>query len=243
MSVIICQPRCLGGLLPTQFDPYYLYGLTATPIRKYSDEKLIFIYLGWIIHQVDKDFGIKIKSKNIGINLKIINTKLQFQDKVTPEDYPLLAKVITFDSQRNKLITNNVKKEANKGKKCLVLTERKEHVEILNVCLKRDFEVITLTGDLTQKGKQAKFKQVESGHFQIIIATGQLIGEGTHFEDLECLFLVYPFSFEGKLIQYIGRLLHSDKHSKTIYDYRDSEIDYLERMFKKRKRYYDKNLD
>ncbi|MFH1859301.1 MAG: helicase-related protein, partial [Patescibacteria group bacterium] len=109
--------------------------------------------------------------------------------------------------------------------------------------LKREFEVIILTGDLTPKKKQEKIKQIETGHFQIIIATEQLFGEGTHFNNLNCLFLVYPFSFEGKLTQYIGRLLHSDKASKTVYDYRDKNIDYLERMFKKRLKYYEKNYN
>ena len=36
----------------TKLNPYYLYGLTATPIRKHNDEKLIFIYLGDIVHEV-----------------------------------------------------------------------------------------------------------------------------------------------------------------------------------------------
>lgn len=38
----------------TKVNPYYLYGLTATPIRKHNDEKLIFIYLGSILHTVTK---------------------------------------------------------------------------------------------------------------------------------------------------------------------------------------------
>jgi superfamily II DNA or RNA helicase len=224
----------------TQFNPYYLYGLTATPIRKHNDEKLIFVYLGQIIHEVSKDFKIKtIKSKNIKV---VINdTKLQFPYKVRTEDYQLLARIITFDSKRNELIASDVKREVNKGKRCLILTERKDHVQIMNTYLKREFEVITLTGDLTSKKKQEKIKEIELGHFQIIIATGQLLGEGTHFNNLNCLFLVYPFAFEGKLTQYIGRLLHSEKSSKIVYDYRDREIDYLEKMFKKRLKYYEKN--
>ncbi len=228
----------------TQFNPYNLYGLTATPIRKHNDEKLIFVYLGQIIHEVNRDFKTEtIKSKNAKVKIIINDTKIQFPYKIKTEDYQLLAKIITFDSQRNELIAENIKKEANKGKKCLVLTERKDHVQIMNAYLKRDFEVITLIGDLTPKKKQEKVKQIESGHFQIIIATGQLLGEGTHFNNLNCLFLIYPFSFEGKLTQYVGRLLHSDKVRKTVYDYRDKEIEYLERMFKKRLKYYKKNYN
>jgi hypothetical protein len=44
---------------------------------------------------------------------------------------------------------------------------------------------------------------VQSGEFQIFIATGQLLGEGRDIANLEVLFLVYPFSFEGKLVQYL----------------------------------------
>ena len=36
-----------------------------------------------------------------------------------------------------------------------------------------------------------------------MISTGQFFGEGTDINNLECLFIVYPFAFEGKLVQYI----------------------------------------
>ncbi len=59
------------------------------------------------------------------------------------------------------------------------------------------------------------------------------------FPDLDVLFLVFPFSFEGKLRQYIGRIQRSD-YQKTLYDYRDKGVPYLDGMFKKRNRYYRK---
>ncbi len=45
----------------------------------------------------------------------------------------------------------------------------------------------------------------------------------------------------GNLIQYIGRIQRS-KNPPVIFDYRDSKIDYFEKMFKQRKRYYNKLL-
>ncbi len=53
------------------------------------------------------------------------------------------------------------------------------------------------------------------------------------------LFLVYPFSFEGKLIQYIGRVQRSEV-TPIIYDYRDIKIDYLNKLFLKRNTFYRK---
>jgi len=69
--------------------------------------------------------------------------------------------------------------------------------------------------------------------------TGQYFGEGTDLQNINCLFLVYPFSFEGKLIQYIGRVQRSEI-SPIIYDYRDYRIDYLNKLFLKRNTYYRK---
>ena len=130
--------------------------------------------------------------------------------------------------------------KARQGYKCLILTERKEHAEALSYYLKREFEIITLTGDMSQRKRSDKIKQIYSGHFQILIATGQLVGEGADFQNLDCLFLVFPFAFEGKLIQYIGRIQHGERTVKLIYDYRDKNVEFLEKLFKKRQRHYNK---
>lgn len=230
----------------TKLNPCYLYGFTATPKRKNNDEKLIYIFLGKILHIVSNNFGSQIKNKevkpenNVRTELIIKNTEIDVPFKVKIDNFQILSKIITFDSKRNQLIIDDIIKEAQAGNKCLVLTERKEHVEVLSYYLKGQYEVITLTGDLTDKQKSEKLKQIESGNFQILIATGQLIGEGTDFPSLNCLFLVYPFSFEGKLIQYIGRIQRGQNSSGTIYDYRDIKIGYLDKFYKQREKYYKK---
>lgn len=233
----------------TKFNPYYLYGLTATPERKNNDVKLIFIYLGDIIYEIKKDFGDKksllnnAEEKSQKSKLIIRETNLEIPFKVKTSDFQILSKIMIFDSNRNKQIVDDIKKEVDKSLKCLVLTERKEHVEALSYYLKKEYEIITLTGDLTQKQRKEKMEQIETGSFQVLIATGQLIGEGADFPNLDCLFLVYPFSFSGKLTQYIGRIQRGSDKSKIVYDYRDSKVDYLEKLFKKRKSYYMKNFD
>ncbi|MFA6526008.1 MAG: DEAD/DEAH box helicase family protein [Candidatus Buchananbacteria bacterium] len=232
----------------TKLNPYYLYGFTATPKRKNNDEKLIYIFLGKILHTVNNNFHNQNQNedskltKNNKTKVIIKNTEIDVPFKVKIDNFQVLSKIITFDSNRNQLIINDIIREANTGNKCLVLTERKEHVETLSYYLKGQYEIITLTGDLTEKQKNEKLKQIESGNYQILIATGQLIGEGTDFPNLNCLFLVYPFAFEGKLIQYIGRIQRGQNSGGTIYDYRDIKIDYLEKFYKKRKKYYKNNF-
>ena len=228
----------------TQLNPYYLFGLTATPKRKHNDEKLIFIYLGDIVYEVPKDYNHEIFSMKDTLMIHIRNTDFSMPFQVKTDDFHLLTRTLILDRMRNELIVKDVSEHARLGYKCLVLTERKEHVDILNLYLKRSFEVIYLTGDLSSRNRKEVEKQIHSGHFQILIATGQLIGEGTDFPNLDCLFLVYPFSFEGKLVQYIGRIEHGESKStnggRFIFDYRDSKVSVLEEQFKKRNRYYKK---
>jgi superfamily II DNA or RNA helicase len=225
----------------TKFNPQYLFGLTATPKRKNNDEKLIYAYLGDIVHEVPKNYRSATTVSNApSTEICVRETNLDLPFAVKRTDFQTLAKILIFDSERNRMIAEDIAMEAKKGKKCLVLTERKEHVDLLNFYLKRDFETIALTSDLPPQKRKQKENQINSGHFQILIATGQLLGEGSDIRNLDTLFLVFPFSFEGKLIQYIGRIERGEETIKKVYDYRDGKIEILDAMFKKRKRYYNK---
>lgn len=227
--------------LITEFNSYYLYGLTATPKRKYNDEKLIYYYIGDIITTIDQTKTLTKEKKDkqqISVEINETSLSVPFDRKI--DTFEILSKVLVYDSNRNMLITQDVLRHVRKGKKILVLTERKEHVEVLNLYLKSHCEVITLTGDDSASKRRIKIEQLNLGHFQVLLATGQLLGEGLDLPILDCLFLVYPFSFEGKLIQYIGRIQRSE-NQKVIVDYRDPNITFYEKLFKKRVTYYRKN--
>lgn len=77
----------------------------------------------------------------------------------------------------------------------------------------------------------------------ILIATGQKIGEGFNFPRLDTLMLAAPIKFEGRLIQYVGRLnrLYNGKENVIVYDYVDSHIEFFERQYKSRLKTYRKH--
>lgn len=214
---------------------YYLYGLTATPFRKYNDSKLIFIHLGEVISEI--------KSNEISTSKKpkiiIRNTNLDVHFNSKTDKFETLSKILVHDSTRNKTILEDVINELKSDKKVIIITERKEHIDSLYQYLKQSYEVITLSGEDSESSKNAKWKLLKEGNYQVVITTGQFFGEGTDLQNANCLFLVYPFSFEGKLIQYIGRVQRLEI-TPTIYDYRDIKIDYLNKMFLKRNVYYRK---
>ena len=77
------------------------------------------------------------------------------------------------------------------------------------------------------------------GRFAVLIATGQILGEGVDISGLDTLFLAFPVSFRGKLAQYIGRISREGGR-KTVYDYRDIQVPLLEKMWKNRAAHYRK---
>lgn len=218
-----------------KLNTFYLYGLTATPFRKYNDGKLIFIHLGEIIANIQPTEIENYKQARIIIR----NTELDVPYNSKTDNFETLSKILVHDSTRNKLILNDVQTELNQGKKVVIITERKEHIETLYLFLKQSYEVVTLSGEDSENNKKSKWKILQDGNFQVLITTGQYFGEGTDLNNINTLFLVYPFSFQGKLIQYIGRVQRSEINP-TIYDYRDYKIDYLNKLFLKRNTYYRK---
>lgn len=223
----------------SNFYCYYLYGLTATPIRKNNDEKLIFIHIGEVIHEM------KLPTQN-NTPVKKVSIIIRETELLVPFDYKTdkaetLLQILVHDSSRNRLIIDDIISEVNTGKKVLVLTERKAHIQTLYQYLKTKFEVITISGEDSESAKKTKFSQINSGNFQVLISTGQFLGEGTDIPSLDCLVLAYPFSFEGKMVQYLGRVQRTEA-IPVIYDYRDIHVDYLEKLFKQRSRYYQRLL-
>jgi len=222
------------------FSSYYLYGLTATPVRKNNDEKLIFIYIGDVIKEVKFPSENNSSAKKVSVIIRETNLLVPFDYKTDKAE--MLSQILIHDSERNRLILDDIKTEANTGKKILVLTERKAHIEVLYQYLKNKYEVLNISGDDPESARKAKLKQIKEGHFHILISTGQFLGEGTDLDNLECLIFAYPFAFEGKLIQYIGRVQRTEV-TPLIYDYRDINIDYLEKQFRQRNRYYRKLMN
>ena len=219
----------------SRLHPYYIYGLTATPFRKYNDGKHIFIHLGEVISELkSEEIGAASKAKII-----IRNTSLDIPFNSKTDRFETLSKMLIHDSARNKLILDDVNSELKAGKKVIIITERKEHIDALYQFLKQIYETVTLSGEDPERSKNEKWKQLKEGNYQVLITTGQFFGEGSDLQNANCLFLAYPFSFKGKLIQYIGRVQRSII-TPTIYDYRDIKIGYLNKMFLKRNAYYRK---
>ena len=224
-----------------RFNPHYLYGLTATPKRKWGDEKIIHAYIGeTVAYMEDTPSGpTTLTEPKAKLEIVIRDTGLEIPFVWKTDRFQLLAKIISFDTERNRLIAGDILAQVNAGERVLILSERKEHLDILRLCLKGKCETILISGDDSSAARFRKLKSIKNGNYQAILSTGQFFGEGMDINNITVLVLAFPFSFEGKLVQYIGRLLHG-ANPKRVIDYRDSKVEFLERQYKQRQRYYNK---
>jgi len=100
-----------------------------------------------------------------------------------------------------------------------------------------------LSGALAKKKRSAILKSIQDtapDKELLIIATGQYLGEGFDCPQVDTLFLAFPLSFKGKLVQYVGRALRSyqGKNSVMVYDYVDTQVPVLRKMHARRQKTY-----
>jgi len=146
--------------------------------------------------------------------------------------------------KRNRMIVADVMGAISKGRFPVILTERKEHLELLRSLLEaKTPNLIVMKGGMGKKQRQAAVQALESlpdETEKALLATGRYRGEGFDEKRLDTLFLTMPISWKGTLSQYAGRLhrIHDRKKEVLIYDYVDSEVPVLARMFERRVKGY-----
>ncbi len=221
------------------FDCKYMFGLSATPYRRDGLTKLIGWYLGRKVDVQQSD----LTENDIVLDVEVITKPTDFMPRCDPsQEYTQMLSELTGDRSRNRLIANTVIKEAsNGGGTCLVLSDRKSHCEALSKFLcDAGIQTDVLTGDTGNRDRETIVNRLNTGDIKVLIATGQLIGEGFDCKSLSTLFLATPIKFSGRLIQYLGRILRlaPGKDKARVYDFIDVNVHVLLASAKQRQKVY-----
>jgi len=225
----------------TEFDSKYMLGLSATPWRRDNLSKLIFWHLGDVHWEIEKS---QLVEEGHILRVEVVFRETSFDPYHDPvQHYSKMLLELTTDDDRNRLIASDVAKESAAGRGvCLVLSDRKKHCETLQAMLKykHNVQADLLTGDLNNEERRHVLQRLNKGEVNVLIATGQLVGEGFDCKALSTLFLATPIRFSGRLIQYLGRVLRPDQGKKQarVFDYVDSGVDVLKAAARQRQRVY-----
>ena len=217
----------------------YVLGLTATPERQDGHQPIIFMQAGPIRHRVKNDK--QAQFEQCVYVRPVLNPRPP--NLANDEAKPHIADVYRWlmeSESRNNLIVEDISTQLEKGANPLVLTERREHADILNRMLAdKGHDTVVLRGAMRTKERKQTMEKAKSA--QVLIATGKYIGEGFDLPRLDTLFLALPISWKGALAQYVGRIhrVADSKDKVAVFDYVDSVLPMLQRMFQRRCKGYE----
>ena len=217
----------------------YVYGLSATPVRQDGHQPIIFMQCGPVRYLVDAKSQTDKRSFDHYIIPRFTRTRLPAARKIQD----IYAGIIKND-MRNSLMISDAVSLLQEGRTPLILTERRDHAELLAGMFRGMAEhIFLLVGTGSQKEKRAKLsalREVPAEESLVVIATGKYVGEGFDEPRLDTILLSMPISWKGTLAQYAGRLHrnYEGKQEVRIYDYVDLHIPVLGRMYHKRLKGY-----
>lgn len=224
----------------------YVLGLSATVTRKDGHHPILFMQCGPVRHKVDGRSQAEARPFQHEVIVRPTGFRLPFE---TDEDqrlaYQQICEAIYHDDHRNRMIADEILDAVRAGGTPLVLTERTDHLDLLNSLLENELRhIIILKGGMPAKELKsaiASLSDIPESEPRVILATGRFVGEGFDNPRLDTLFLTMPVSWRGTIVQYAGRLhrLHEKKKVVRVFDYVDLDVPMLARMFDRRCKGYE----
>ncbi len=221
----------------------YVLGLSATVTRKDGHHPIVFMQCGPMRYRAQAHT----EALQRGFEHRVIERQTAFalpEELRAPEArISAIFASVALDEARNTLIIDDVLAALEGGRNPLVLTERRDHLDLLAASFSGAARNITvLRGGMNARSRRAAETSLRApeNEERLILATGRYLGEGFDDARLDALFIAMPFSWKGTLAQYVGRLhrSHAGKRDVVVYDYVDAGVPVLARMAAKRRAGY-----
>lgn len=219
----------------SRFDCHFLLGLSATAFRSDNQlTRLIYYFMGDRLHRVDRD---ELKATGAILKPRVVRAATPFTYRYRG-DYQALIKALVVHEGRNLQILGDILTVVREGGggTSLVVSDRVSHCRFFVDKLQgRGVKAELLHGQVGPEERSAIVAAVQRGEVEVLVATLQLISEGFDCPGLATLFLTTPISFEGRLLQVIGRIMRPAENKQArVFDYIDENIPALMRSARAR---------
>lgn len=240
LSVVIGIFRRISsgrGQVIREVNARFVYGLTATPIRKDGHQPIIFMQCGEIRYTADSKSQ---QTQQSFRRLLIPRFTSRRNLKADGGNYAQVIDELIESESRNKQILDDIASNLAEGRTPIILTARTAHVDLLaEECRQICPNVFRLVGNDSAKTKREVMEQlslVPADEPLVVVATGKYVGEGFDLPRLDTLMLALPVSWKGLIAQYTGRLHRNypGKSETRIYDYIDLRVPICDSMYRKR---------
>jgi superfamily II DNA or RNA helicase len=224
--------------VPPLFPAKWRLGISATPRRKDGAEAVFHHHIGEVIFAA-KEVRMKPKIRKVWITpdlFKLVHTP-NFNPSLIKKG--LLLRFMCASAGRNRVITEQLIQAVKAGRRCLVLSERLQHLNELETLLYKTWA----DADGAKPsvgfyiGGQEQTALDEAAKCQVIFATSQLVQEGLDIPPLDTLFMTTPLS---DIEQAVGRILRpfEGKKEPVVVDFRDDHIGICKRYGEFRDKQY-----
>jgi len=215
-----------------RFPARYRLWASATPKREDGLTKMVFACGGPILHTIQQS-----ELPTIIPRLVTVETDFDLQDEV----YTKMISGLIRDEQRNDLLVETIAVEAP-GHFSLVLSDRKEHLDILKAMLdivNPALRTEILTASRSKKDRVDIMERIQNREIDVLFAT-QLAREGLDIIHLDRLFLTTPKRAVGAVTQEVGRIMRPcpGKVDAMVFDFFDIKQPILKYQYYKRRRVY-----
>lgn len=215
----------------------YMLGLSATPDRKDGLRKVFEYYLGDMVFCIKGREPEQVLVKLVEYNCLDENYKQEFHNFKGTIIVPKMISQLCDDPIRLQIIIEQLKVLVLEGRKILILSERREHLNNIKEVI--DKLEIGSSGFYVGGSKQEVLKESESK--QIILGTFQMASEGMDIASLNTVILSTP---KSDIEQSVGRILREKKENRRfiplIIDIIDQPKNF-KRQAMIRKKFYKKN--
>jgi superfamily II DNA or RNA helicase len=223
------DPTSLVGVI-RRVPARHLLGLAESPVRADELQDYIFLALGGHVQRLDET------ARALVPVLRSRRTGFQFQYQGRHQ-YQALVKALAGDPRRCQLVVDDVLAEARAGHPCLVLSERRDHLEQMAALLPADVGAEALTSAVRPAERQRLVQRFDQGQVPVLLATSQVARESVDTRRVGRLFFTFPFTYARKLERCHRWLVHPypGQTDAALYDYDDELVEPLHRSFLKRR--------
>jgi superfamily II DNA or RNA helicase len=206
-------------------------GLTATPYRRDQLDDLMALQLGPVRHTLTAPEPGTLAAAEAGTpdrRLIVHATKYVYSGDADPSAPGGMAAIysdLAADTSRTRQVVDDVVLALGQGRHCMVLTQRKAHVDDLAVRLREaGYDPVELRGGMGARAREAALGRLRPDEGPlVVVATVSYVGEGFDCPALDTLLLAAPIAFKGRLVQCVGRVLRPfpGKATAEVHDYHD----------------------